>query len=309
MQRSTGRVSVLVVGDVMLDEYVTGEVHRTSPEAPGVPVLRVTGRDTRLGGAANVAHNVARLGGRVQLVGVRGEDRAGEEIANLLSEAGIEDLLITVRKRQTTSKVRVSNKGQQIVRVDDEDDGPLPASARRQLLTHIAASEADFAIISDYAKGVLSATLIRALVKRFGAGNVLADIKPVHAPLVRGLRLITPNHAEAVAMLGSDPGEDIALAEQLSRKMGSGVGVTLGRRGSAICEFGGMGSLVDPHEVEEVEVSGAGDTYTAAIAVALARGESLEEAAHEANVAAALAVSKAGTATVSRTEVHKHSRR
>ena len=296
---------ILVVGDMMLDEYLEGSVTRMSPEVPTAPVLAIASRDTRLGGAANVAHNVALLGGTVTVVGLRGDDEAGAGIAQVLGELGIEDRLV-VADRPTTRKTRLLDQGRQLMRVDVETAAPLAPKLRAEVVRAVMESDADVCIVSDYAKGVFSKEVAAAVMRRFGGDRVVGDIKPVSAGLVKGFRAVTPNRHEAIAMIGGGNRADRDLAVELRRRLGCGVAVTLGEHGSMICDADHPeGTAVDPHPVEEKDVTGAGDTFTAALALGIARGDDLVAAAHEANVAAAIAVSRQGTVAVKARDLRK----
>lgn len=305
MPRSA-KPKVLVIGDVMLDEYLAGSVTRMSPEVPTAPVLAINERDIRLGGAANVAHNVALLGGDVELIGIRGADEAGTELVAALKKLGIKDLLV-VTNRPTTCKTRLLDQGNQLMRVDVEDASSLAPKARTQIISAIKKSRPDIVIVSDYAKGVFSKEIAKALLDKFGGGLLIGDIKPANAKLVKGFRAVTPNRHEAIAMLGGGNRADRDLAVELRKKLGCGVAVTLGEHGSMVCDTENKGgTVVDPHPVDERDVTGAGDTFTAALALGLARGKNLAGAAHQANIAAAIAVSQQGTVAVKAHEVQRH---
>ena len=298
------RPHVLVVGDVMLDEYLVGTATRRSPEEPTAPVVAISERSRRLGGAANVARNVVSLGGRATVAGAIGTDEAGAAVKRLLREAGIGVFLVEQRSRPTTVKTRVYDGDRQLARVDAESVAPLPIPATRAIARYVALRKPDMVVISDYAKGVLSERLVKALVRSVGGERIVADVKPVHAGLVSGLRAITPNRAEAAAMLGVEIRDDAQLAKVLAGMLGTSAVVTLGAKGAAVFDRErDEGYLVAPHRVEEHDVTGAGDTLTAALALMLAREKGLAEAVAYAGVAAALAVSKRGTVAPSGDEV------
>lgn len=302
MPRSATKPHILVIGDVMLDEYLHGEVTRMSPELATAPILDIHTREVRLGGAANVAHNITQLGGTAELIGIYGEDTASHTMDTLLKKAKIQNHLVRTT-RPTTLKTRLMDRGKQVMRVDIEDRTDLNPKIQKYLIAAITKSTATAVIVSDYAKGVFSKAIVKALIKKFGGDAIIADIKPVNAELVRGLGVITPNRHEALAMVGANR-EDRALAVALRKKLGVNVAVTLGEHGSVICDTeNAEGTYVSPYPVTAQDVTGAGDTFTAALALARAQHLSLAEAARKANIAAAIAVSKAGTVAVHQDEL------
>jgi D-beta-D-heptose 7-phosphate kinase/D-beta-D-heptose 1-phosphate adenosyltransferase len=312
LQRVAGR-RVLVVGDIILDEYVDGEASRISPEAP-VPVLRFGGRRSVLGGAANTAANVASLGGRATLAGLVGDDAAGGEVERLCREAGIE-LVPLLDGRSTTRKVRVVSRQQQLLRIDYEDVHPLRepgAGSLRQALPALV-SKSDVVVVSDYAKGVLAAetlAAIRAAATRAGR-PVVVDPRPAHGALYAEVDYLTPNWKEALGLLGevdtdAAPNDEriTAVGLRLRERCSASVLLTLGSRGMALFpRDGGHPVRVEAEAREVFDVSGAGDTVVAAFALALAAGASPEDAVRFATRAAAVVVGKWGTATVSAAEL------
>jgi rfaE bifunctional protein kinase chain/domain len=311
MQRFA-RVRVLVVGDLVLDEYVWGDVDRVSPEAP-VPVVHVRDETLVLGGAANVARNIVALGGSVSFCSVVGQDADGRRVADLLKNLGVDPKgLIAVEGRPTTRKTRVIARSQQVVRFDRETREPPPASAGRRLLAAIdrALPAVDGIIVEDYGKGVLTKAVAAAIMRRAAEVElpVIVDPKAVVTPY-RGASLLKPNLREAEALSGvpirGAADLDRAVA-RLRRRIGGGsVVVTRGPGGMTLYE--GEGSGVDVHTVarEVFDVQGAGDTTAAALALALRAGASLLEAAVIANAAAGVVVEKVGTATASIDEVRE----
>ncbi|MGH0028312.1 MAG: D-glycero-beta-D-manno-heptose-7-phosphate kinase [Myxococcota bacterium] len=301
---------LLVIGDLVLDEYVTGEVDRVSPEAP-VPVVHVRQESAMLGGAANAARNVVALGGAVDCCSVIGDDEAGRAIRDRVKHLGIDpEGLVAVPGRPTTTKTRIVAQNQQIVRFDRETHEPPPAAARRRLLEAIDASiqRVDGVIVEDYGKGVLSATIARTVMKLCGERGVPVAVDP-KASLAnyRGATLLKPNLKEAEALAGIDARNDADLARiagRLRAKIGGGsVVVTRGGGGMSLFE-GDREPLHVPTVAREVfDVAGAGDTAIAALTLALRAGASLHEAAIIANAASGVVVGKVGTATASADEV------
>jgi len=298
---------VLVLGDAILDEYLTGECLRLSPEAP-VPVLRVSSSRTVLGGAANTAANVATLGAQVSLVTLTGADAAGAQLAALCRSAGI-DLDTVQDSRPTLRKTRVVGQHQQLVRLDYEESGPVDDTVEREMLTILRRRlvEADIVVISDYAKGVITGQIARCVIAAAHAAGkeVVVDPRPQHREFYRGCDYLTPNWKESQALLGSIEGPaDAASIEQtgrnLARELGANILLTLGSHGMAFFGRHHQESFSLPTMAREVfDVSGAGDTVVAAFALARACGASHLEAVELANRAAGIVVGKFGTATVS----------
>lgn len=299
---------VVVLGDLMLDTFVYGDCTRISPEAP-IPVIRIEREDMMLGGAGNVARNIAALGGEAVLIGIVGDDSAGATLrAQVASETGIVADLVT-DGRPTTQKIRYVAGQQQMLRADIEerrlaDPAPLLAALERQIAT------ADAVVLSDYAKGVLSPTLLQAaiaLVRQAGK-PIIADPKSSDVARYDGVTLLTPNASEAAAAtsLSCDSDAEVERSARLLLEQmpaSTAVLVTRGPRGMTLAQ--GRGALLHlPALAREVfDVSGAGDTVVATLAVALAAGIDPAEAAELANIAAGKAVSKPGTAVVTLDEL------
>lgn len=305
-------VRVLVVGDAVLDEYVLGNVDRVSPEAP-VPVVHVREERVALGGAANVARNIVALGGEAAIAAVIGDDSAGNQIAGLLEDLGVDPSgLVVTSGRPTTRKTRVVARSQQVVRLDRESLAPPAPAVGRRFAASVnrALPAAQTVVVEDYGKGVLTRTMAMNLMRRFREADVpvVVDPKTTVAPY-RGAALLKPNLREAEAISGVKirRPDDLAKAVgRLRRKMGGGdVVVTKGADGMTL--FAGDDIGIDvPTVVREVfDVQGAGDTAIAALALALRAGAKLLEAAVIANAAAGVVVGKAGTATASRREVRQ----
>ena len=290
---------VLVVGDVMLDRYWFGDVNRISPEAP-VPVVKVARTEPRLGGAANVARNAAALGARVELLSVVGDDEAGRCIEALLDESGIVSGLQRDASIETTVKLRVIGRQQQLLRIDFET-----APGHEALLSKLADFErrlgqADIVILSDYGKGGLQHIARMIELCRRAAKPVLVDPKGEDYARYRGATLLTPNRSEFRQVAGnwSDEASLEHKAQALRRELGlEGLLVTRSEEGMTLYRDSGV--LHVPTEAREVyDVSGAGDTVIATLAVMLASGQSFEDAVRWANVAAGIVVGKLGTAVV-----------
>jgi len=301
---------IVVVGDVMLDRYLIGDTDRLSPEAP-VPVVTVRTSRSALGGAANVAANVAAVGGTALLAGAIGDDEHGTLIRTELAAKHLDDrYLVTVANRPTTTKTRVIARGQQVVRIDEERDSPLESNdlARLWAVVDATMASADALVLEDYNKGALVPALIRdaiASARRRGM-PVVVDPKFRHFFEYRGATVFKPNRRELEAALGA--GADFALDPQslVAARERLGVDnllVTLGSEGMALVTLDGKRSQVPSRAREVFDVSGAGDTVTAWVATALAAGASVAEAAYLGNFAAGLEVAKAGVATVSPAEV------
>jgi D-beta-D-heptose 7-phosphate kinase/D-beta-D-heptose 1-phosphate adenosyltransferase len=305
-----GGARVLVVGDLMLDRYLTGDVGRISPEAP-VPVLRLGGERRVAGGAANVARNLLGLGLAVSLAGVRGDDADGAALLGLLQAAGMDHAaVLTDPHRPTTSKTRIVGNGQQMLRIDAEDTGPLSARLAEDLVQAVAAAmdDADVLLLSDYAKGVLAGPLCTRLIELAAQRGVpvLVDPKGRDFARYRGATLLTPNRAELALAVGADAADLDGLLRQaqgLRADLGlAQLVVTLGELGMALVDADRITRV--PAVAREVfDVSGAGDTVIAGIAAGLAAGLDPVDRAHLANLAAGVVVGHRGTAAVTRDEV------
>jgi len=302
---------VLVAGDVMLDEFLWGSVSRISPEAP-VPVVKVTRQSFHLGGAGNVACNVRALGGEAVVVGVVGQDGAGERVRAALAEAGVEDGLATADGgRPTTVKTRIIAHHQQVVRADRELADDVPARVEEALIERLRSALPSCAavVLSDYQKGVVTPRLMKALVPLARAHRVpvLVDPKVVHFPLYRKVTVVTPNQLEAEQATGRTilgPGDLFAVGARILRLLGcDAVLVTRGEHGMALFPRSGKPSLIPTAAREVFDVTGAGDTVIATLALGLCAGASLPQAAMLANHAAGVVVGKVGTAIVTPEEL------
>lgn len=300
---------VVVVGDIMLDRYLVGDTERLSPEAP-VPVVTVRERHARLGGAANVAMNVAAMGSEVFLVGIVGDDIDGGSIRQELAVARLDDrFVVTVAGRPTTSKTRIIARSQQIVRIDDEIESLLDGSDLDRLIrvARDALADADALLLEDYNKGALAPGLIAAVMevaKRRGI-PIVVDPKFRQFFEYAGATVFKPNRRELESALGAavDLQNGNALPQVLARLKVDNLLVTLGADGMLLVMKDGSTTHIPSIARDIYDVSGAGDTVTAWMGTALAAGASIREAAQLANYAAGVEVGKAGVATVSPEEV------
>lgn len=300
------KVRLIVVGDIGLDEYVLGDVRRISPEAP-VPVLEVQNQDSRLGLAANVAQNVASLGGTADLVAVVGQDAAADDLRRKLSEAGVKpDHLLIDKSRPTTRKLRIMSGPHHIVRVDFEKKQYLSADVERKLVEKVTSllSNAHGVIIEDYAKGVLSEGALQAIISASHAQGKKVFVDPNRSTPARfynGADVITPNRDEAVELSGLDyddlrvrPDFILEVGQALRERVrAENIVITRGKDGMSL--IGAAAATHMPTFARQVfDVTGAGDTVIAALALAHVSGMSLPEACVFGNVAAGVVVGKVG---------------
>ena len=304
LQSDCDGVPVLVVGDVMLDRYLWGDIERISPEAP-VPVVRAGAEEERAGGAANVAMNLAALGARVTVVGCAGDDREKQALEDLLAESGVEPCLVSEPGAVTTTKTRILAGRQQVLRVDRDAPPPSCPETYHAIHKHVltAFPEAAAVVLSDYARGVLTEKVCSSIIaaaRRHGV-PVLVDPKARTFERYRGATLICPNQKELVLACGAcgcGLEELLTAGRQLLSSLElQYMAVTLGERGIAL--LSAEGSKICPAAAKQVfDVSGAGDTVAAVLALALATGVDIESAVQVANLAAGIAISKVGTAPV-----------
>ncbi len=302
---------VLVVGDVMIDEYLWGDVERVNPEAP-VPVVHVTRESTTLGGAGNVVRNLVALGARCSFSSVVGEDVAGDRVVELLEKEGVDPTgLVRADDRPTTRKTRIEARSQQMLRFDRETDEPIPAKTRRALLGSIEAAlpRSNGVILEDYAKGMLIPPLLRAAMARFREADVPVLVDPKHdVRSYRGARLLKPNQREVESLTGiriRTPKDLERAVARLRRDFGAGdVVVTRAGDGMAIFERGAGATQSVPVARSEVfDNQGAGDTCIAVLTLGLLAGGTVLEAAILATAAAGVVVGKLGTATATPDEL------
>jgi rfaE bifunctional protein kinase chain/domain len=300
---------VVVVGDAMLDIYLAGDADRISPEAP-VPVVSVHTRRYALGGAANVAANVAAIGAECRLLAVVGDDARGDSLRAELAQNRLADRHIVVAAaRPTTSKTRVTARGQQVVRIDEEIEDAIPAKTENQLLGQLDAVmvDADAILLEDYNKGTLTPAVIEramTLARRRGI-PIVVDPKFKHFFAYRGATLFKPNRRELEQAMGAtlDLAHPDALPTTLEKLGVDNLLLTLGAEGMVLVTKDRQIGRIPTMAREVFDVSGAGDTVTAWVGTALAAGASVREAAQVANYAAGVEVGKSGVATVSPGEV------
>jgi D-beta-D-heptose 7-phosphate kinase/D-beta-D-heptose 1-phosphate adenosyltransferase len=302
---------VLVLGDAMLDRYIWGEVARISPEAP-VPVVSVRSESLRLGGAANVAHNIRALGGEPILISLIGEDDGGRGLGRELEERGISAAhLVVDPDRPTVEKTRVIARNQQVVRIDREETRDVEGRVLDALAAQLAAAlpRVEAIVISDYGKGVICAPLLEQWLPRFRTAGapVCVDPKETHFHSYRRVTVLTPNLAEAsfaagrrIRDLASLDAVGRALREQLDAE---NLLITRGEEGMSLFPRGGPRLDIASVGREVYDVTGAGDTVVGTLALALAAGGTMEEATRLANHAAGHVIREVGTATVTREEI------
>lgn len=292
-------IKIAVVGDLILDRYLWGEVERISPEAP-VPIVEVRRESFNLGGASNVAWNLSALGVETTLIGVIGDDENGEVLLDLVKEKNIHPLFVIDDSRPTTEKTRIIAVSQQLLRIDRESKDKLRDSITQQVVNKIRkiAGEVDGFIISDYGKGVVCREVVQACVSSGKA--VFVDPKPKNYQLYQGITIMTPNRKEAYECVKASHEESL---EDVGRAIMEGLGIqqlliTLGPEGMAL--FEGNNIIKIPAKARRVyDVTGAGDTVISVLATARLCGGSWEESASLANYAAGYVVGEIGTAVVS----------
>jgi D-glycero-beta-D-manno-heptose-7-phosphate kinase len=297
---------VMIVGDVMLDHYTFGAVTRISPEAP-VPVVEVISEEYVLGGAGNVALNINALGGQATMLGVIGNDRDGETLTGILDKHAVDTVLVHDDHRRTTRKTRIIAQNQQIVRVDRENSEPLSKSVVGELLEYIAkhGQHHDIVIVSDYGKGVVTRPIMDALRSLKGADGrrprILVDPKPQNYNLYHDVDILTPNAKEAGEGAGQAcvwPGGPAKVGKALFKRLNCrDLLITLGPQGMALFEGTDRARHIPTFARKVFDVTGAGDTVIATLALALAAGAQLLDAAVLANHAAGIVVGQVGAAT------------
>jgi len=299
------RLTVLVIGDLMVDQYWFGPTSRISPEAP-VPVVRVTEREVRAGGAANVAMNLLRLGVQTRCCGVVGNDSAGDELQALLEREGAHAMLVRSADHPTITKLRVLSRNQQLLRLDTEQHYPAADAAAVAGAAGAALADCDVCILSDYSKGALAE--VKQLIAACRAADVpvLVDPKGTDFSCYRGATLLTPNLAEFEAIAGraTDDADLVARAQALRAELDlEFLVVTLSERGMLVVADDVARRL--PARARQVfDVTGAGDTVIGCLATGLAAGLGIEAAAELANLAASLVVAKIGAAAVTPAELN-----
>ncbi|MFN2498917.1 MAG: D-glycero-beta-D-manno-heptose-7-phosphate kinase [Pyrinomonadaceae bacterium] len=304
--------NLVVLGDVMLDEFVWGDVTRISPEAP-VPVVDIRRESVHLGGAANVLANVVALGAAGCVVGVIGNDSAGERIKTTLRDVSPpqgDEYLVVDEKRPSTTKTRIIAHSQLVVRADREHRQPINGKVEARIIESLksALQNADAFVVSDYDKGVVTQHILEEILKlAYEKVPVLIDPKIRNFPYYHPASLITPNHVEALRMINLEEDSDAGLhhaARLIQERLDcDAVLITRGERGIMLLERNNEPVFVETAAREVYDVTGAGDTVIATLAASLAAGASTLEAANLANHAAGIVVGKVGTATASAEEL------
>lgn len=300
LQKNLAKARVLVVGDAMLDRYWYGAVERISPEAP-VPVVRVTKDEERVGAAANVAYNAAMLGASVSFVSVVGDDEAGKKLEALMCQTGIATYLTRDAKLQTTVKLRVIGRAQQLLRLDFENTPEHDVLAAQTETFERLVGQHDSVLFSDYAKGGLAHVSQMITIAKAAGKPVLVDPKGSNYGHYRNATVITPNRSELQQVIGTWLNEDDLQikAQNLRRSLGLET-LLFTRSEEGMSLFDEAGSLHVKAAAHEVfDVTGAGDTVIATLASLVASGMTLREAMPHANRAGGIVVGKFGTATVS----------
>lgn len=304
---------VLVIGDIMADQFIWGKVSRISPEAP-VPVVRVTSESYLLGGCANVVNNIFAAGGKAAISGVIGADTRGNWIAGELSKRGIDTAGLVIEEgRPTIVKTRIVAHGQQVVRFDREVTDAIHAASTRRIIEYIKGirDEIGAIVISDYSKGVVTRRLISDIRKTVRGRKIILCVDPKQDgfALYRNCDVITPNHHEAGRALGREfatAADVIRGGKTLVKRFNfKAVLITRGEEGMTLFERTGDVMNIPTKAKEVYDVTGAGDTVIGIFALAAAAGATLKEAAMIANMAAGVVVGKVGTATVTQEELRR----
>jgi D-beta-D-heptose 7-phosphate kinase/D-beta-D-heptose 1-phosphate adenosyltransferase len=302
---------VLVVGDLILDEFIWGNVSRISPEAP-VPVVWVNSENFMPGGASNVAYNIRSLGGEVYLAGVVGDDSRGEVLRSLLQKKGVHcDGIIADKQRPTTQKTRVIAHHQQVVRIDRELVKPIAESVQEKIFEFLRVTlpKVDALIIEDYGKGVIVPKLVSEAVRiaKKHKKVITVDPKETHFSYYKGVTTLTPNHHEAGAAVGFKIKDEATLEKagqlMLKKLRSQSLIITRGENGMAIFRPRKETVKIPTVAQEVFDVSGAGDTVISALTLALAGGANIIDAAHISNCAAGIVVGKVGVAVTSQEEL------
>lgn len=297
---------VLVVGDLIVDEFVWGKVDRISPEAP-VPVVKVTDKSLRWGGAANVANNLRAMGAKVSLAGLLGADEPGRWLLRDVRKKGVRTEGIQLDPaRPSTLKTRIIAHNQQVVRIDREQSGPLPRERGEKLLSFLRQQAAlvDAIIVSDYGKGVVDESLMEQVREIMRERGIIVCVDPKVSPfsMYREVTAITPNHREALRAAGMDAGSSVPLpqvGQNLLKELQCKILlITRGEEGMSLFSDGGLHLHIPTVAKQVYDVTGAGDTVISVFTLGLLAGASPKEAAMMANLAAGIVVGEVGTATV-----------
>lgn len=301
------RKKFLIIGDVMLDVFVRSRVDRISPEAP-VPVVLQESQSVHLGGAGNTASNIAGFGADTTLIGIVGNDIEGRELSRIAKKQGVMPRFVIDSSRPTTTKTRVVARDHHIVRIDKEARDTISPETEKKLITVIEkTTKPDWVIISDYAKGLVTKSLISRIKKLFGGQRILVDPKPVNAHLYKNVRVLKINATEAFALCGISISSDqraARAAKLLAERFGASIVITRGEYGMTAYDRNSEHPLHIQTSVEMVrDVTGAGDTAAAALSFMLSHDAHLYDAVRIANHAASIAVSRDGTSTISAEDI------
>ena len=292
---------IAVIGDVMLDRYLWGEVNRISPEAP-VPVVLMKQETIVPGGAGNTANNIAALSGEAEIISVIGNDHAGKLLSSEFQKLGIKDGLVTDNSRPTIQKTRVMGNKQQIIRMDKEKTNPIDANISKKIIDKIKTSKATVHVLSDYAKGTITDEIIKEI--NLMKTKLICDGKPKNKQWFKNCYLITPNKKEAYEMAGANDKASVeSVGRILAKELNCNVLMTLADKGMTLFEKEGKITHIPAKAKEVYDVSGAGDTVVATAALALSAGAGLIDACKIANYAAGIVVGKLGTATTTIDEI------
>ena len=303
---------ILVIGDLMLDKYLWGDVSRISPEAP-VQIVHVGKETFAPGGASNVAANVSSLGGHASMVGIVGDDEARKTLVNELEKINIDTKGIVIDSdKPTIQKIRVMGRGQQLIRVDYEKKEHIHEKIEKSMIDFVKKNigNVDVIVISDYAKGVVTKNITKETISiaRNSSVPVIVDPKPEHREFYKNATLITPNTAEACQLAQMEEGDDediMKIGKKLVKDINSNILITRSEKGMSLFELDGKVTSIPAKAREVYSIIGAGDTVVAAIALAMASGASLKECAEISNVAAGIKVGKIGTASVTIDEIKR----
>lgn len=302
---------ILVIGDIMVDEYIWGDVERISPEAP-VPVVTVNSESVMLGGATNVVNNIHALTGKVYIAGVIGDDDIGRTVSAILHRKNLcTDGIIVDKSRRTTLKTRVIAHNQQVVRVDREHRFNIHDDVLDKLTAYMTETipNVDAVIISDYAKGVVTRQLVKAVVDLVRKHNKICCVDPkvTHFNHYKGVNVITPNHHEAAqaTQMSVHDMDSVKIAGERIKELTEcdAVVITFGERGMCVFDKDGDFTHIDTVAKKVYDVTGAGDTVISTLTLALSVGATLMEAALLANHAAGLVVEQFGTSTITQGEL------
>jgi len=303
---------ILVIGDVMIDHYLNGSVKRISPEAP-VPIVNITNEYNTLGGSGNVAANIAALNTTANFLSVAGYDDGKLKLDGLLKQHNIQGTIIEEKNRPTTVKSRIVGMSQQLLRFDYETTADIKEKTERKILSELELKylkNLSVIIISDYKKGVVTKNLLKNIISLSNKHNIktIIDPKPETINFCKDSYLITPNNHEASTYLNAlaDSNEDVVLAgKTISRRLKNNVLITRGEYGMALFEQNKKPFLIPTEAKHVYDVTGAGDTSIALIALSLTANATLQEATIISNVGAGLVVQKQGTQTITPDELKK----